>query len=154
MMVPPRTDKSGHIHTRQLVTLPYLNAQRENQIAYYQGYYQYVLLPSCTCKLQLLIKCRTRAQVDDISEVQRLQLEIVNLVTEHRVEVDVLHHRAQGSKMAGSFINRLNRRWKPLELLVSSYNLSISKPIFEGRLSPLSPQVLKDDAIADHDGEI
>jgi len=81
-------------------------------------------------------------------------MEIVKLVTERRVEVDVLHHRAQGGKMARTFINRLNRRWKPLERLVSRYNLSISKPIFEGRLSPLSPPALKDDGIADHDGEI
>jgi len=43
MMVPPHTDKSGRIHTRQLVTLPYLNAQREDQIAYYRGYHRYVL---------------------------------------------------------------------------------------------------------------
>ena len=40
------------------------------------------------------------AQVDDISKVQRLQLEIVKLVTERRVVVDVLHHRAQGGKIA------------------------------------------------------
>jgi len=56
--------------------------------------------------------------------------------------------------MARTFINRLNRRWKPLERLVSRYNLSISKPIFEGRLSPLSLQALKDDGIADHESEI
>ena len=43
MMIPPRTDKSGRFHTRQLVTLPYLNAPREDEIAYYWGYCWYVL---------------------------------------------------------------------------------------------------------------
>jgi hypothetical protein len=56
--------------------------------------------------------------------------------------------------MARTFVNRLNRRWKPLERLVSRYKISISKPIFEGRLSPLSLQALKDDGIANHESEI
>jgi hypothetical protein len=102
----------------------------------------------------LLIMSRTRAQADDISEVQRLQREIVKQVTEHRVELDVLHHRVQSGKMARTFINRLNRRWKPLERLVSKYNIQIAKPVFQGRLSPLSLRVLKNDGIGNYDGEI
>jgi len=97
---------------------------------------------------------RTRAQVDDISEAQWLQREIVKQVTEHRVELDVLHHRIQSGKMARTFINRLNRRWKPLEWLVSKYNIQVAKPVFQAKLSPLSLLVLKDDGICDYDGEI
>jgi hypothetical protein len=97
---------------------------------------------------------RTRAEADDTREVRRLQLEIVKLVTEHRVELDVLHHRVQGGKMARTFVNRLNRRWKPLEQLVSKYNIHVAKPTFEGRLSQLSLRALKDDGISDYDGEI
>jgi len=97
---------------------------------------------------------RTRAQADDISEAQRLQQEIVKQVTEHRVELDVLHHCIQSGKMARTFINRLNRRWKPLKWLVSKYNIQVAKPVFQARLSPLVLWVLKDDGIVDYDGEI
>jgi len=81
---------------------------------------------------------RTRVQADDISEAQRLQREIVKQVTEHRVELDVLRHRVQSGKMARTFMNRLNRRWKPLERLVSKYNIQVGKIVFQARLSPLS----------------
>jgi len=97
---------------------------------------------------------RIRAQADNISEAQRLQREIVKQVTEHRVELDVLHHRVQSGIMARTFINRLNRRWKLLERLVSKYNIQVAKPVFQGRLSPLSLRALKDDGIGDYDGEI
>jgi len=56
--------------------------------------------------------------------------------------------------MARTFINRLNRRWKPLERLVSKYNIQVAKPVFQARLSPLSLRALKDDGIGDYDGEI
>jgi hypothetical protein len=102
----------------------------------------------------LLIVRRTRAQKDDISEAQRLQLEIVKHVTEHRIELDVLHHHVQSGKMARTFVNRLNRRWKPLERLVSKYNIQVAKPVFQGRLGSLSLRALKDDGIGDYDGEI
>jgi hypothetical protein len=102
----------------------------------------------------VLITLRVRVQADEISEVERLQLEIVKLVTERRVEVDVLHHRVQGGKMARTFVNRLNSRWKPLERLVAKYNLEVGKPLFEGRLRQLSLQALKNDGIDNNDGEI
>ena len=56
--------------------------------------------------------------------------------------------------MARTFINRLNRRWKPLKWLVSKYNIQVAKPVFQARLSPLVLWVLKDDGIVDYDGEI
>jgi len=95
-----------------------------------------------------------RVQADEITEVERLQLEIVKLVTERRVEMDVLHHHFQGGKMARTFINRLNSRWKPLKWLVTKYNLEIGKPSFQGRLRPLSLQALKNDSVDNNDGEI
>jgi len=97
---------------------------------------------------------RTRAQADNISEAQRLQREIVKQVTEHRVELDVLHHRVQSGKMARTFINRLNRQWKPVKWLVSNYNIQVAKPVFQAKLSPLALRALKDDGIGDYDGEI
>ena len=103
---------------------------------------------------QVLIDCRMRVEADEITEVERLQLEIVKLVTERRVEMDVLHHRVQGGKMARTFINRLNSRWKPLERLVTKYNLEVGKPAFQGRLRPLSLQALKNDGVDNNDGEI
>ena len=103
---------------------------------------------------QVLIDCRMRVQADEITEVERLQLEIVKLVTERRVEMDVLHHHFQGGKMARTFINRLNSRWKPLKWLVTKYNLEIGKPSFQGRLRPLSLQALKNDSVDNNDGEI
>lgn len=102
----------------------------------------------------VLITRRVGVQADEISEVERLQLEIVKLVTERRVEVDVLHHRVQGGKMARTFVNRLNSRWKPLERLVAKYNLEVGKPLFEGRLRQLSLQALKNDGIDSNDGEV
>jgi hypothetical protein len=137
------------------VTLQYLDQQEADQIAYYQNYRRYVLIGICLYwSVLTLIECRSRAQADEVSEVQRLQLEIVKLVTERRVEVDVLHRRVQGGEMARTFVNRLNSRWKPLERLVAKYNVEVAKPVFEGRLSPLSLRTLKDDGIDDNDGEI
>ena len=157
MTVPHRTDKSGRVHPQQPVTLVYLNEQEADQIAYYQDYHRYVhigFLRPTDLYSHLLIVRRTRTQADDISEAQRLQLEIVKHVTAHRVELDVLYNRVQSGKMARTFINRLNRRWKPLERLVSKYNIQVAKPVFQGRLSPLSLRALKDDGIGDYDGEI
>jgi len=37
---------------------------------------------------------------------------------------------------------------------VSKYNIQVAKPVFQGRLSPLSLRALKDDGIGDYDGEI
>ena len=56
--------------------------------------------------------------------------------------------------MVRTFINRLNSRWKPLEQLVTKYNLEIGKPSFQGRLRPLSLQALKNDGVDNNDGEI
>jgi len=95
-----------------------------------------------------------RVQADEITEVERLQLEIVKLVTKRRVEMDVLHHCVQGGKMARTFINRLNSRWTPLEWLVTKYNLEIGKPSFQGRLHPLSLQALKNNSVDNNNGEI
>lgn len=47
MIVPHRTDKSGHVHFQQPVTLPYLDDQGADQIAYYRDYRRYVLIGFC-----------------------------------------------------------------------------------------------------------
>jgi len=118
--------------------------QDVEQTSYYREYRRYVPISFDRTVLytQVLIGCRMRVQADVITKVERLQLEIVKLVTERRVEMDVLHHRVQGGKMARTFINRLNSRCKPLELLVAKYNLEVGKPLFRGRLRPLSLQAL------------
>jgi len=47
MTVPHRTDKSGHVHSRQPVTLQYLDQQEADQMVYYQDYRRYVLICFC-----------------------------------------------------------------------------------------------------------
>jgi len=42
MTVSHRTDKSGHVHPQQLVTLEYLKEQEADQVAYYRDYHRYV----------------------------------------------------------------------------------------------------------------
>ena len=46
--------------------------------------------------------------------------------------------------MARTLVNFLISRCKPLERLVGKYNVEVAKPVFEGRLSPLSLRTLKE----------
>jgi len=42
MTIPQRTNKSGHVHQQQSVTIPYLDTQAAEQTTYYREYHQYV----------------------------------------------------------------------------------------------------------------
>jgi hypothetical protein len=56
-----------------------------------------------------------------------LQAELIKIVTERRVEVDMLHKRVGGHKKTKKIIVKINGRWKQLDNLVKKYNAEICK---------------------------
>jgi len=47
-----------------------------------------------------------------------LQAELINIVTERRIEVDVLHKRVRDHKTAKKTFAKIDGRWKQLDKLV------------------------------------
>jgi len=94
-----------------------------------------------------------------LDEVQKIQLEIVRIITERQVETDILHRRAQhGANLGGSmekhFVRRINSRWAPLDRLVSTYNQEVTKAQYADRLRALDVNRLKEAGVDLADGEI
>jgi hypothetical protein len=56
-----------------------------------------------------------------------LQAELINIVTERRVEVDMLHNSVRGYEKAKKIFAKINRRWTQLDNLVKKYNPEIRK---------------------------
>ena len=94
-----------------------------------------------------------------LDEVQKIQLEIVRIITERRVETEILHRRAQhganlGGSMAKHFVRRINSRWALLDRLVATYNQEVTKAQYADRLQPLDVNRLKEAGVDLADGEI
>ena len=60
-----------------------------------------------------------------LKQLHYLQAEIIKIVTERRVEVDMLHKRVRGHKKAKKIIAQINGRWKQLNNLVKKYNAAM-----------------------------
>jgi hypothetical protein len=66
-----------------------------------------------------------RAQA--LKQLCYLQAELIKIMTERRVEVDMLHKRVGGHKKTQKIIVKINGRWKQLDNLVKKYNAEICK---------------------------
>jgi hypothetical protein len=75
-----------------------------------------------------------------------LQAELINIVTERRVEVDVLHQRVRGHKKAKKIIGKINGRWKQFDNLVKKYKLEIRK-VGNANLRQLSAKDIQENGI-------
>jgi len=53
--------------------------------------------------------------------------ELIKIVTERRMEVDVLHIHGRGRLKAKNIFEKVNGRWNQLDNLVKKYNADIRK---------------------------
>jgi hypothetical protein len=104
---------------------------------------------------ELYRRCERRLT---LSRLQQLQSEIIKTVTERAVELDILHRRVRGGKMAQRFIGQINGRWKPLDRLVNEYNIQVERYNQEadgdGPLRTLSAHGLRERGVDNADGEV
>jgi hypothetical protein len=93
-----------------------------------------------------------------LTRLQQLQTEIIRTVTERRVELDVLHRRVSGGKMAKKFIAQINGRWKALDKLVNEYNVQVDRhnedAAADAPLRTLSAHDLRENGVDNADGEV
>jgi len=75
-----------------------------------------------------------------------LQAELIKIMTERRVQVDVLHKRVRGHKKAKKIIAKINRKWKQLDNFVKKYNAEIRK-VGDANLRQLSAQDIRENGI-------
>jgi len=83
---------------------------------------------------------------DALKQLRYLQAELIKIVTERRVEVDVLHKRVRGHKKAKKIIAKINGRWKQLDNLVKKYNAEIRK-VGDANLGQLSANDIRENGI-------
>lgn len=81
-----------------------------------------------------------------LKQLRYLQAELIKIVTERRVEVDVLHKRVRGHKKAKKIIAKINGRWKQLDNLVKKYNAEIRK-VGDANLRQLSAKDIRENGI-------
>ena len=81
-----------------------------------------------------------------VKQLHSLQAELIKIVTEGRVEVDVLHKRVRGHKKAKKIIAKINGRWKQLDNLVKKYNTEIRK-VGDANLRQLSAKYIRENGI-------
>jgi len=62
-----------------------------------------------------------------LEQLCSLQAELIKILTERRVEVDLLHKRVRGHKKAKKIIAMINGRLKQLDNLGKKYNGEIHK---------------------------
>jgi hypothetical protein len=80
-----------------------------------------------------------------LKQLRYLQTELIKIVTERRVEVDVLHKRVRGHKKARKIIAQINERWKQLDNLVKKYNAEIRK-VGDANLRQLSVKDIRENS--------
>jgi len=84
-----------------------------------------------------------------LKQLRYIQAELIKIVTEVRVEVDVLHKRVRGHKKAKEIIAKINGRWKQPDNLVKNYNAEIRK-VGDANLRQLSAKDIRENGI-EHD---
>ena len=65
--------------------------------------------------------------VHALKQLHYLQATLIKIVTERRVDIDVLHKRVRAQKKAKKFILKINGRWKLLDNLAEKHNAEIRK---------------------------
>jgi len=81
-----------------------------------------------------------------LKQLRYLQAELIKIVTERRVEVDVLHKGVRGHKKAKKIIAKIDGRWKQLDNLVMKYNAEIRK-VGDANLRQLSAKDIRENGI-------
>jgi len=81
-----------------------------------------------------------------LKQLRYLQAELIKIMTERRVEVDVLHKRVRGHNKAKKIIAKINGRWKQLDNLVKKYNAEIRK-VGDANLRQLSAKHIRENGM-------
>jgi len=85
-----------------------------------------------------------------LKQLRYLQAELIKIVTERRVEVDVLHKRVRDHKKVKKIIVKINGRWKQLDNLVKKYNAEIRK-VGDANLRQLSAKDIQEKGIENNE---
>jgi hypothetical protein len=81
-----------------------------------------------------------------LKQLRYLQAELIKIVTERRVELDVLHKQVRGHKKAKKIIAKIIGRCKQLDNLVKKYNAEIRK-VGDTNLRQLSANDIQENGI-------